>query len=171
MIAPTLTTPRLTLRMPIIADYQSYAAFMASERSTYMGGPFDEFGAWALFCHDVGQWAIFGLGGLMIDLSQTGETVGAVGINQGPLFPEPELGWFLYAGHEGNGYATEAAMTLRHWAQRQGGLSTLVSYMDPENIASARVAQRLGAELDPLALRQKGDETDLVYRHQMGRVQ
>jgi RimJ/RimL family protein N-acetyltransferase len=169
MIAPTLHTERLTLRMPNMSDYPAYAAFMGSARSAYMGGPFDAFGAWALFCHDVGQWDLFGVGGLMIDLARTGETVGSVGINQGPLFPEPELGWFLYAGHEGKGFATEAAIALRDWAKTQGSLQTLVSYMDAENAASARVAHRLGAALDPAAQRQEGDETDLVYRHPWGK--
>lgn len=165
---PVLQTARLTLRAPRMGDYPAYAAFAASARSAYMGGPFDEFGAWALFCHDVAQWNLFGLGGLMIDLNQTGETVGSVGINQGPLFPEPELGWFLYDGYEGNGYATEGAQALRDWVNARGTLPSLVSYMDASNAASQRVAQRLGAKLDPLAQRQEGDETDLVYRHSWG---
>jgi RimJ/RimL family protein N-acetyltransferase len=153
-----------------MADYTAYAEFMASGRSAYMGGPFDDFSAWGLFCHDVGQWALFGYGGLMIDVTATGQTVGNVGINQGPLFPEPELGWLLYAGQTGQGFATEAAAALRDWARARGNLRGLVSYMDAENAASARVAQRLGAVLDPNALRQKGDEADLVYRHPWGQA-
>ena len=168
MTPPVLQTDRLTLRAPVMADYPAYAAFLGSARSVHMGGPFNDFGAWALFCHDVGSWALFGVGGLMVDLSRTGETVGNVGINQGPLFPEPELGWFLYAGQTGQGYATEAAARLRDWAFAHVGLPSLVSYMDPSNAASARVAQRLGAVLDPVAPRQKGDEADLVYRHTWG---
>lgn len=165
MIAPTLHTPRLTLRPLTMADCPVYAAFKASPRSVHMGGPFDTFGAWALFCHDIAQWTLYGHGGLMIDLTATGSTVGNVGISHGPLFPEPELGWFLYDGHEGKGYATEAARALRDWGFATRGLPTLVSYLDPPNRASAAVAERLGAVLDPHAPRQEGDEADLVYRH------
>jgi RimJ/RimL family protein N-acetyltransferase len=165
MIAPTLHTARLTLRPLAMADYPAYAVFMASPRSTFLGGPFDTFGTWALFCHDAGQWALFGHGGLMIDLTATGETVGSVCISHGPLYPEPELGWFLYEGQTGQGYATEAARALRDWAFTTAKLPTLVSYMDPDNRASAAVAERLGAALDPDAPRQPGDEVDLVYRH------
>lgn len=165
MIAPILQTARLTLRPLTPADYPAYALFMASLRSIHMGGPHDEVGTWGLFCHDAGQWALFGFGGLMIDLTATGETVGNVSINHGPLFPEPELGWFLYDGHEGRGYATEAARAYRDWAFATRGLPTLVSYVDPPNRASAQVAERLGATLDPIAPRQPGDAADLVYRH------
>jgi RimJ/RimL family protein N-acetyltransferase len=165
MIPPTLTTARLTLRPPVAGDWQDYAAFLASDRSAGLGGPFGLREAWGIFCHDVALWPLFGHGALMIARGDTGETVGHVGINAGPLFPEHELGWVLYDGHEGQGFATEAAACLRDWAFAGLGLKTLVSYVDPANHASSRVAGRLGAVLDPGAARQPGDETDLVWRH------
>jgi RimJ/RimL family protein N-acetyltransferase len=76
----------------------------------YLGGPYTQRVAWGAFCHDIACWELFGHGGLMIDLRITGESVGQVRINDGPLFPEKELGWQLYEGLEGRGYATEAAM-------------------------------------------------------------
>lgn len=100
----------------------------------------------------------------MIDLRGTGQTIGQVGINAGPLFPETELGWFLYEGFEGQGYATEAAAAQRDWAFVTLHLDRLVSYMDPENSASARLAKRLGASLDHDAPRT--DPADLVFLHQ-----
>jgi len=60
-------------------------------------------------------------------------------------------------GHEGRGYATEAALALRDWA------FSLVSYIAPGNAASVAVAERLGARLDPAAPRTV--PADLVYRH------
>ena len=39
MIAPTLQTARLTLRPATMADFAAYAAFLATDRSQYMGGP------------------------------------------------------------------------------------------------------------------------------------
>lgn len=86
-----------------------------------------------------------------------------VGINHGPLFPEKELGWLIYAGHEGKGYASEAAAAFRDWAFGQLGLETLVSYVDPRNQRSIAVAERLGARLDANA--DRTDPDDLVYRH------
>lgn len=160
---PTLTTQRLILRAPVVKDFSTYALLMASPRSVCMGGPFDTRTAWGLFCHDVALWQLFGHGALMIDLQATGECVGQVGINHGPLFPEKELGWQVYEEYEGHGYATEAAGTLRDWAFRTLGLPTLVSYIDPNNHRSVAVAERLGAIIDPVAPKQ--DPDDLVYRH------
>lgn len=128
-----------------------------------MGGPYDLDGAWGMFCHDVAGWALFGHGALMIEVTATGDCVGQVGLSHGPWFPEKELGWFLYAGHEGQGYAGEAAAALRDWAFATLKLPTLVSYCDPDNAASIAVAQRLGAVLDPDAEVQ--DTGDLVFRH------
>jgi RimJ/RimL family protein N-acetyltransferase len=167
---PTLETARLTLRPMRADDFQAYLAEVRSDRTKWMGGPYDLEGAWGMFCHDLAGWTLFGMGSLMIDRRDTGETVGQVQINNGPLFPEPELGWLLYEGHEGQGYATEAARALRDWAFDAAGLPTLVSYMDAENHASAAVARRLGAVPDPDAPRQPGPENDddLVFRHSPG---
>ncbi|OEO31263.1 GNAT family N-acetyltransferase [Devosia insulae DS-56] len=160
---PTLRTRRLVLRAPVPADFDAYRDLMASSRSTFMGGPFDEARAWGLFCHDIACWTLFGHGALMIDVATTGECVGQVGINHGPLFPEKELGWLLYDGFEGQGYVTEAAAALRDWAFAELGLASLVSYFHPANARSIAVAQRLGAVRDDDAPRQ--DAEDLVYRH------
>lgn len=86
--AMTIRTDRLRLRMPDIDDFVAYAEIMASPRSVGMGGPFDLRAAWGMFCHDVALWQLFGHGALMIELGETGECVGQVGINHGPLFPE-----------------------------------------------------------------------------------
>ena len=166
MQAPTLHTQRLTLRPMIVADFPAYAAFMASTRSQGMGGPFDERAAWGMFCHEIACWPLFGHGGLTVTRTDTDEAVGVVEINAGPLFPEPELGWQLYEGHEGQGFATEAARALRDWAFANLPLPSLVSYTGPENLASQAVARRLGAVLDPDAPVQ--DEGDLVWRHRKG---
>ena len=163
MIIPTLETPRLILRAPRMEDFPAYAALMASPRSMYMGGPFDQRSAWGLFCHDVALWSLYGHGALMIDIKDTGTCVGQVGINHGPLFPEKELGWLLYDGFEGHGYATEAAEALRDWAFANLNLPTLVSYFDPENHRSMAVSARLGGTRDDNAPLQ--DEGDVVYRY------
>lgn len=163
MTPPVLHTQRLTLRPMVAADFPAYAAMMGSARSAGMGGPFGPRDAWGLFCHDVAGWSLFGHGALMADLPEGAGTVGQVGLNGGPLFPEPELGWMIYDGHEGQGFATEAAGALRDWAFAHLRYASLVSYTDPDNAASIRVAQRLGAVLDADAARP--DPTDLVWRH------
>lgn len=163
-IAPTLTTERLILRPIRFDDFAEYERLMASPRSGYMGGPFGTAAAWGLFCHEVALWHLAGHGGLSIEVRSSGACVGQVGINHGPLFPERELGWQLYEPYEGKGYVTEAAQALLAWAFAELGLTTLVSYVDPENVRSGAVAKRLGGVLDHVAPRQ--DASDLVFRYE-----
>ena len=148
LTAPTLSTARLVLRPLTMADYPGYAGFLATERSRFMGGPHDGKTAWSWFCNDTAQWALLDMGALIVTLD--GRAIGQVALCHGPQFPEPELGWFLFNGaDEGRGYATEAAAKLRDWALGPRGLATVVSYIDTDNAASIRLAQRLGGRLDP----------------------
>jgi RimJ/RimL family protein N-acetyltransferase len=97
MAIPTIRTERLVLRPMAEADFPAYRAMMASPRSRWMGGPVAARVAWGMFCHDIACWTLYGHGGLMIEVAATGECVGQVGINGGPMFPETELGWLVYS--------------------------------------------------------------------------
>lgn len=163
VMIPTLTTARLLLRPMQISDWEPYSALLMSERARYMGGPFSLSAAWGMFCADHAQWDLYGAGALMLVDRTSGVCLGQIGINSGPLFPEQEIGWLVFSEAEGRGYAFEAATALLDWAMQTGQFDTLVSYIDPENRRSCRLAERLGAVLDLDAPRQ--DSTDLVYRH------
>ena len=54
-------------------------------------------------------------------------------------------------------------MAARAHAYGALGWTTAVSYIDPQNARSIRVAERMGAKLDPDAVPM--DPGDLVYRH------
>ena len=160
--APTLQTARLTLRAPEIADFAAYADFVTGPRTQFMGGPHDQATAWSWFCNDMAQWPLLGMGGLTVQ--SFGRQIGQVALCHGPLFPEPELGWFLFDGFEGQGFATEAAAALLAWAFETRGLTTLVSYIDARNEASIAVARRLGGTLDLAAATPDGLTTQ-VFRY------
>ncbi len=161
--APTLDTARLVLRVPVLADWPAFADTLTSDRARYMGGPYSVAAAWGVFCHGVALWPLYGMGALSIVARDSGALLGQVEVNQGPRFPEAELGWQLHAGAEGRGYAHEAAAALRDWVWATQGRTTLVSYIDPDNARSIRLAQRLGAVPDAAAPKQ--DAGDLVFRH------
>ncbi len=160
---PTLQTERLILRAQTMDDWPDYLAMMQSERSHFMGGPLSHDYTWGVFCHDVASWDLLGHGALMMEDKISGQTLGQVGLNAGPLFPEHELGWFLYPDAEGKGFAFEAAQCLRDWVFDNLKLDSFVSYMDPNNERSIKLAQKLGGQLDKTAIRT--DPVDLVYRY------
>ena len=65
--------------------------------------------------------------------------------------------------------AREAALAVRDWAYGTRGLGALVSYIDPENARSIRLAERLGAMPDDGAP-QPAHDPCLVYRHSASEV-
>jgi len=160
---PIIITERLRLREPTLADWPRFAELMTSDRTRFMGGPFSIQSAWGTFCQGIALWRLSGVGALSMELAQTGDWIGQVEINQGPRFPEPELGWQIHIEAEGKGYAFEASLAMRKWAVGTGMVDRLVSYIGPDNRRSIRLAQRLAATLDAHAEPQ--DPGDLVYRH------
>jgi RimJ/RimL family protein N-acetyltransferase len=161
---PTLETARLILRAPRAADFPGYAAFYASERSIYEDGPLSRVASWKEFAAAAAGWVLRGHGSLTIEERATRRYAGEVGIYHLANYPEPEIGWMVVREAEGRGIAHEAAQALRAWAYDRLGWTTLVSYIDPANARSIRLAERLGARLDPAAVRPEG-ESCLVYRH------
>ncbi len=59
---------------------------------------------------------------------------------------EIEISYRILPNHWKNGYATEAAKACKEYAETKLGEKRLISLINPENNASKRVAQKLGAE-------------------------
>ena len=58
--------------------------------------------------------------------------------------PEVELGYDFRSDYLGRGLATEAATAVRDFAFGELGLTRLISLIRPSNVASIRVAERIG---------------------------
>lgn len=163
MIAPTLTTQRLTLRMPVLADFEPRAAYYGSDRAVWEGGPYDRPTAWRIFASEVGQWPLLGYGPFSVD-SRDGIYLGEVGIYQPEGYPEPELGWFVLPEAERQGIAAEAARAVMIWARESFGWDHLVNYIGPGNARSIALALRLGGQRsDRLGV----DADDVVILHDL----
>ncbi|MEO0623348.1 MAG: GNAT family N-acetyltransferase [Pseudomonadota bacterium] len=143
---PTLETERLILR-PLCeeTDFEPMAAFFASERSGFYGGPCDRAQAWRKTAVYPGHWALRGYGPFALEEKATGRFAGLAGPWFPEGFPEPEITWMLCDGFEGRGLATEAALHGLRFAYETLGWRTAVSSIEPRNGPSLRVAERLGA--------------------------
>ena len=163
--APVITTARLRLRPHVLTDMGAFEAFFASSRADYTGRPKNRTHLWYGFASEVGSWALMGHGGWAVE-TREGALVGQVAITKPPHFPETEIGWTLFAGHEGKGFAFEAASAALLWAWEHG-FETLVSYITPGNARSIALAKRLGAVHDTGAALPEGETPDetVVYRH------
>lgn len=145
---PVVETERLILRGPRESDFEPAAAFAASERSRFVGGPYTRFEAWRGFIGILGHWALRGFGMWMLEHRETGAIAGRVGMICHDGWDEPELGWHIYDGYEGQGLAREAAIAARDYAAQHQGLDCPVSYIDPDNARSRGLALRLGAQIE-----------------------
>lgn len=145
---PTLETDRLVLRAPGPQDLPAIYDFYDSERSRFVGGPCSHEQAWRFLAMEIGHWALRGYGRWTVEERATGAVVGMVGLFNPEGWPEPEIGWDLFNGYEGRGYATEAARAARAYAYDTLGLDTVISLTRIANTQSAAVAQRLGATLE-----------------------
>jgi len=163
-----LETERLICRAPVIDDFGPYREIMMSDRAVYMGGPFDRRGAWLDFMQCIANWHVRGHGLFTVAAKATGKTLGFALICMEHGNRETELGWFFTAAGEGQGYAGEAAKAVRDWGLETLKLPALVSYIDPPNHRSIRLAERIGGWHDARAsaeLSEAQGEDVLVYRH------
>ncbi|MDU8912940.1 GNAT family N-acetyltransferase [Aestuariicoccus sp. MJ-SS9] len=140
---PQIATERLVLRGYRLEDFDAFAAFYATARSAFAGGPRDLREAWRHFAADLGHWAMMGFGWWMV--TENGRPVGTVGMHRPPFCDDIELGWTLFDGATGRGLATEAARAALRWAVATLAPERLISHIDPRNAASVRLAERLGA--------------------------
>ncbi len=69
---------------------------------------------------------------------------------------EIELVYLFALDSWGKGYATEAALALRDHAFHRLGLQRLIAMIDPENHASARVAEKIGMRFERETRRPSG---------------
>ena len=159
--APVLETERLRLRAPEPRDFEAFAGFLGSARARFMGGPVPRWRARRAFRHVLGHWPLRGYGPFVIE--REGVAIGQGGPWRPADSREVEMGYCLWDGaHEGHGYALEAMRAARAEAWSLG-LVQLVSYIEPPNAPSIRLAERLGCARDDGARRP--DPGDLVYRH------
>jgi RimJ/RimL family protein N-acetyltransferase len=145
---PVIETERLTLRAPQLDDLKPMAAFFETTRSHMVGGPRDAAGSYTSLVSRLGHWVLNGYGLWHIDDKATGDFIGWTGMIFAPGWMEPELGWTLFEGAEGKGFAYEAATAARRYAARHFGLDGVISYIAPANSRSQALAERLGAQIE-----------------------
>jgi len=115
-----------------------------------------------------GQWPIIGMGMWAVELKADGRMVGHVGFfdmerDMVPsLVGQPEMGWIFDPSVHGQGIAREACEAALEWADREFGGVAIPAIIGPENIASMRLAERLGFVREPDGIYK--DEPIAIFR-------
>jgi len=159
-----IETERLILRKPDAACVECLIEFYLSERSAMAGGNVTLPEAVTRAYSVLGHWEHRGYGLFSIYKKESETNVGIAGPYFPPGRPETEVGWVLFDGFEGNGFATEAARAAIGYSRESLQWSNIVHYIDQRNTRSIAVAERLGAILDTNAPQPKPDNPCLVYR-------
>jgi RimJ/RimL family protein N-acetyltransferase len=145
---PRLETPRLVLRPPTAADFDAWAAFSADPEATrYLGGPEPRSTAWRGMAQMAGSWVLNGFGMFSVLEKPTLRWVGRIGPWRPDGWPGTEVGWGLIGEVHGRGYGAEAATAAIDWAFETLGWTEVIHCIDPANVPSERLAQRLGSTL------------------------
>ena len=160
-----IETERLSLRPWGMGDFDSLAAFYTEKSNAkYVGGVKDNDQAWRVLALHIGHWELMGFGYWAVDEKASGEFVGCVGLWQSAGWPELELGYWLMAKHQGKGFALEAALRCKTYAQNELKAASLVSYINSANEPSINLAEKMGARFEQtIELLEYGPHQ--VYRH------
>lgn len=150
-MAERLATARLALRQPDQHDLATYRAVIGEESDEREHH--DALAHWR--AHDFGPWIV----------EEAGEPVGVLEIHYagpGVTGTEPhevEIGWVVIESRRGQGFAAEAARAAidDSWARARNYHGWVVAYIRPENLASQRVATKIGMLHEGDGLARSGD--------------
>jgi len=138
-------------------------------------------GAQAVIEDGIGGWRTDGLGPFIVETAAPDrQVVGQAGLMvfdtrgwtpstwaDAGTRAQPELGWAVVRAHWGHGYGTEAAAAIRDWACECRSIDRLVSLISPGNVASQRVAARLGAVPAETVTPADTGRPTVVWRYQL----
>ena len=121
-----------------------------------------------VFDRALAHWEQHGFGWRSVLDKATGDWLGFVGLNYpGPgaieIPPdEVEIGWWIVRRVWGRGYATEGAAASRDEGFERIGLDRIIARLQPANLASARVAQKIGMRPERETMGRHGEPV-LIY--------
>lgn len=108
----------------------------------------------------------WGFGPYAVTLRATGALIGYCGLcyfDDVNGRPEVEIGYRLIRSVWGRGYASEAAQAVTTYATTTLGITRLIAIIDPSNVASIRVAHKLGMHYEADVMFDGYTHPDHVY--------
>ena len=157
-------TERLELRPLTLDDLDAVASMLGdADALVFWGGPLTREESRSWIERNLARYENDGFGRCAVIWRATGELVGDCGLvrTQVEGQDEIELGWVVRRSHWGMGIATEAGAAWRDHAFGELGLGRIVSMIGERNVASRRVAEKLGMRVEREAM--WGGLTHLMY--------
>jgi RimJ/RimL family protein N-acetyltransferase len=150
--APVIETKRLRLRPHTVDDFDACVAMWSDPivAQYTIGEPAPPPRTWARILAYRGHWALLGFGYWAVEEKSTGRFIGELGFAehkrdmQPSIHGMPEIGWVLITEATGKGYATEALRAVVVWGDVHFGSARTACIIREENLASFRIAEKLG---------------------------
>lgn len=164
----TLRTQRLLLRHFHIEDLEQIHQQVFSDAEVMRFGDGPQTKEWVhqwLGCHIEG-YKKYGYGPYAVTEQDAQKIIGYCGLFYFPDIngkEEVEIGYRLGRSTWGQGYATEASSAVRDFALDDLRLQRLIALIDPGNIASVRVAKKLGMQYEKKVMLEGYDHPDHLY--------
>ncbi len=141
-----IETPRLILKVPTLAEFEPWCAYMADEESArYIGKTQPPSVVWRGMCSIIGAWHAEGFGMFSAFEKSSGRWVGRLGPWAPYGWPGNEVGWGVIRDVWGKGYAYEGALASMDFAVDVLGWTDIIHSIHPDNVNSQKLAQRLGS--------------------------
>jgi RimJ/RimL family protein N-acetyltransferase len=146
-----LTSPRLLLREFTLADVDALHLVLGdSVTMRYYPEPFGRQQAAEWIQRNLDRYRELGFGLWAIVRRADGELIGDCGltVQQVDGQPEEEIGYHVLRSLWGQGLACEAAAAVRDYQFNIRKKERVISWMTPDNLASRRVAEKLGLRFE-----------------------
>ena len=144
----TIESERLLLRTMVWEDVDPFLEIFSDPKvmESFGGRLFDRSQMEAWVGRNLKHQAKHGYGLFSAILKSEDRLIGDCGLENMDVAgsPEVELGYDFHSDYWGRGYATEAAIAVRDFAWHNLGLTRLISLIRPSNVASCRVAEKVG---------------------------
>jgi len=146
-----METERLIIREYTDADFVALHLLLSDMQTMYCWpAPFtlEQTADWLEI--NIERYEFLGYGRWAVVLKETGEIIGDCGIVETELDGEIEhdLGYIIHALFWEQGYGTEAALACKQYAFDTLLLNRLCANMPESHVASERVAQKVGMQLE-----------------------
>ncbi len=142
-----LETPRLFLRELTGDDLPALFAVLGDAGiMRYYPYSFDEARVRSWIARNIQRYGILGFGLWAVVRKETGRLIGDCGLTMQNIngVIRPEIGYHIRRDDQRQGYAAEAARTVRDWAFANTPFQILYSYMKQANVPSSAVAMANG---------------------------
>ena len=106
--------------------------------------------------------AFLGTSDFLVVEKSTGQVIGRVGLWNPEGWPGIELGWIIRRSHWDHGFATEASRAALEWAWQNVETDHIISVIQPDNVRSIRVAEKIGERFERAAV--MNDALVHIYR-------